>query len=361
MRSIDVIIPGFDADVIKPTLCSLAQQYKPEGYDLSLGVIIVNDNPERKGQFDSIVESAIAMSPDWITYTIYEKDVNEGQGLTRQYGIDRSNADYVVVLDQDDQWSPGLAYKVSDNIDLHIVQTKRDDVALVTIPVMSYNPHGADSIIPGNSIWLQSHIYNRKWLKNSGIRFTPETSRRGEDYTFQRKVDYVLGKDTAYCRIDLPPIVINQIKKTQEPFSQFVYWRANERSQTRSNKNWGLLISPATHIGSCQIFDCMKEHGATENELQDFIVNAGVGLAASLAKFDALPEEEKKTFPEWFYEEKDKSIYMLKERILKPVSLQLLSKAVFQNKYMSDNGYVDELDESVEKYINEIFLKGVKY
>lgn len=353
MRTFSIIIPGYSND-IRPTMASILQQYKPEGYEMKVDVIIVNDNVEHKGQYDSLVEAFSSLSPDWITWKVIENDENVGQGLSRQHGIDIATTDYVQVLDDDDQLSPGFMYKVSDNIDLHIVQTKRDDVALVTIPVMSYNPHGADSIIPGNSIWLQSHIYNRKWLKNSGIRFTPETSRRGEDYTFQRKVDYVLGKDTAYCRIDLPPIVINQIKKTQEPFSQFVYWRANERSQTRSNKNWGLLISPATHIGSCQIFDCMKEHGATENELQDFIVNAGVGLAASLAKFDALPEEEKKTFPEWFYEEKDKSISMLKERILKPVSLQLLSKAVFQNKFYSDNGYPDELDTSVEKYINVI-------
>ena len=353
MRTFTIVIPGYSND-IRPTLASILQQYKPADYEMKIEVIIVNDNVEKKGQYDSVVEAFASMSPDWINWWVIENDENVGQGLSRQFGIDNANTDYVQVLDDDDQLSPGFVYKVSDNIDLHIAQTKRNDVALVTIPVMSYNPHGADAIIPGNSIWLQSHIYNRKWLKNSGIRFTPETSRRGEDYTFQRKVDYVLSKDTAYCRIDLPPIVINQLKHTQEPFSQYIYWRANEKSQTRSNKHWGFLISPATHIGSCQIFDVMKDHGATENELQDFIVNSAVGLSASLAKFEKLPEEDKKTFPEWFYTEKETCIKMLKERVKTPVPIQILSKAVFQNKYMSDNGYPDELNELVEKNIREI-------
>jgi glycosyltransferase involved in cell wall biosynthesis len=354
MRTFSVIIPAFSND-IKPTLASILQQYKPEGYEMEIEVIIVNDNVENHGKYDSIVEAFSSLSPSWIKWRIIENVENVGQGLSRQYGIDSATTDYFMLLDDDDQYSPGFVYKVSDNIDLHIAQTKRDDVAMVTIPVMSYNPHGADSIIAGNSIWVQSHIYNRKWVKNSGIRFTKETSRRGEDYTFQRKIDYVLSKDTAYCRIDLPPIVINQVKHTQEPFSQYIYWRANEKSQTRSNKHWGLLISPATHIGSCQIFDVMKEHGATEKELQDFIVNSAVGFSVSLAKYVALSEEERNEFPSWFFEERDICREMLRERIKQPVSLQLLSKSVFQSKYYSDNGYGDELDEDVEIMIKNTF------
>lgn len=352
--TISVVIPGFDSDVIVPTLGSLLQQYKPNDYNLNLEVVIVNDNTERKGQFDSLVGMFKSISPDWIDWKVVEHSTNTGQGLARQTGIDNATGDYVVLLDQDDQWSPGMAYKVADNIDLHKLQTGRNDVALITVPIMSYNPHGADSIIPGNSIWVQSHFYNRKWLKNSEIRFTPETSRRGEDYTWIRKLDYVLSKDTAYCRIDLPPIVINKMKNVQEPFSQYVYWRANEQSQTRSNKHWGILISPATHIGSCQIYDVMKEYGATENELQDFIVNSVVSLAVSNAKFNKLPEEDKKTFPEWYYTEKETCIKMLKERLPNHIPLQVLSKAVFQNKYASDNSYTDDLDNDVEEEINKI-------
>ena len=353
MRTFTIVIPGFSND-IRPTLASILQQYKPADYEMRIEVIIVNDNVEHRGQYDSIVESFSSLSPDWISWKVIENEKNVGQGLSRQYGIDAATTDYVQLLDDDDQLSPGFVYKVSDNIDVHISQTKRDDVAMVTIPVMSYNPHGADAIIPGNSIWVQSHIYNRKWLKNSEIRFSPETSRRGEDYTFQRKVDWVLSKDTAYCRMDFPPIVMNQIKKAQEPFSQFIYWRANEKSQTRSNKNWGTLISPATHIGSCQIFDCMKDNKATEAELQDFIVNSAVSLAVSLVKFDHLSEEDKKSFPDWFETEKNTCIKMLRERIKKPVSLQIISKSVFQNKYISDNGYPDDLNLEVENKIKYI-------
>lgn len=353
MRSFSIIIPGYSND-IKPTLASILQQYKPADYEMQINVIVVNDNVEHKGQYDSLVAAFASLSPDWIKWTVIENEKNLGQGLSRQVGIDAATTDYVQVLDDDDQLSPGFVYKVSDNIDVHVNQTRRDDVALVTIPVMSYNPHGADSIIPGNSIWLQSHIYNRKWLKNSGIRFTPETSHRGEDFTFQRKVDYVLGKDTAYCRIDLPPIVLNRIKGTQEPFSQYIYWRANEQSQTRSNKHWGLLISPATSIGACQVFDTMKDHKATSVELQDFILSMLVSFAVSLAKFDELSDEDKKTFPDWYYTEKETAIKEMSARVEKPVPVQILSKAVFQNKYMSDNTYPDELNGKVETYIKEI-------
>lgn len=356
MRTFSIIIPGFSND-IRPTLASILQQYKPDGYPMEITAIIVNDNVEHKGQYDAIVESFASLSPDWIKWKIVENEENVGQGLARQHGIDIASSDYVQVLDDDDQLSPGFIYKVSDNIDLHIAQTKRDDVALVTIPVMSYNPHGADSIIPGSSIWLQSHVYNRKWLKNSGVRFTPETSRRGEDFTFQRKVDYVLSKDTAYCRIDFPPIVINQMKHTQEPFSQYIYWRANEQSQTRSNKHWGLLISPATTIGACQVFDTMKEHGATTAELQDFLMSMVVSFATSLAKWDLLSDEDKKTFPEWYYAEKATAIDNIKCRLETPVPLQLIAKCIYQNKYMSDNTYDDSLNESVEKYLKSIIIQ----
>ena len=136
MRTFTIVIPGFSND-IRPTLASILQQYKPADYEMRIEVIIVNDNVEHRGQYDSIIESFSSLSPDWISWKVIENEKNVGQGLSRQYGIDAATTDYVQLLDDDDQLSPGFVYKVSDNIDVHIAQTKRDDVAMVTIPVMS--------------------------------------------------------------------------------------------------------------------------------------------------------------------------------------------------------------------------------
>ena len=94
---LDIIIPEYNCkeEFMKRLLNSISRQ-KNVNFD-EIGIIIVNDKSKdklRKGLFKNFPK---------LNIEYYLKDVNEGVGMTRQYGLDRSTAKYVTFVDQDDE------------------------------------------------------------------------------------------------------------------------------------------------------------------------------------------------------------------------------------------------------------------
>ena len=96
-RFLDIIIPEYDCkeEFMKRLLQSISRQINVDFNEI--GIIIVNDkskNKLRKGLFKNFPK---------LNIEYFIKDVNEGVGMTRQYGLDRSTAQYVTFVDQDDE------------------------------------------------------------------------------------------------------------------------------------------------------------------------------------------------------------------------------------------------------------------
>ncbi len=74
-------------------------------------VVLVNDGSTDRS---SIICQRFAESDDRIKY--YDKN-NEGLLLTRRYSIKRASGEYIVFLDSDDYWEPGILSKLSREIE----------------------------------------------------------------------------------------------------------------------------------------------------------------------------------------------------------------------------------------------------
>ena len=105
-KFLDIIVPQYKEtdDIIEPLFASISTQSEVD-FD-EIGVILVND-----GTNVVISNSLIAKYPN-LNITYLKNEVNIGQGLTEQRGLDYSSAKYVTFIDADDEFVRGSLSKV---------------------------------------------------------------------------------------------------------------------------------------------------------------------------------------------------------------------------------------------------------
>ena len=105
-KFLDIIVPQYKEtdDIIEPLFASISTQSEVD-FD-EIGVILVND-----GTNVVISDSLIAKYPN-LNITYLKNEVNIGQGLTEQRGLDYSSAKYVTFIDADDEFVRGSLSKV---------------------------------------------------------------------------------------------------------------------------------------------------------------------------------------------------------------------------------------------------------
>ena len=93
---LDIIIPEYNCkeEHIIRLLNSILQQLNVDFNEI--GIILVNDDSPKK------ISESLLKSVTKVDIEYYFKEKNEGQGLTRQFGFEKSSAEYVTFVDQDD-------------------------------------------------------------------------------------------------------------------------------------------------------------------------------------------------------------------------------------------------------------------
>lgn len=146
-----------------------------------------------------------------IDITYLKLDKNSGAGITRQFGIDKSNGEYIVFIDSDDAFcnpfSIELLYEkmIEDNSTDVVVGNFEEQVDINN--KIEFIMHGL------NSIWLHGKMFKRKFLTDNNIRFN--NTRLNEDVYFLGIV-WVLTSNIAH--ID----------------KSISFWITNESSLTRN-------------------------------------------------------------------------------------------------------------------------------
>lgn len=260
MFDIDLIIPCYGkSDLINRGLASISTQWKKE----YIHVTLVNDcSPNTDCNYQDLVDR-------------YKNDIdircitmpkNSGQGLTRQYGIDHTKHDWFMFMDEDDQLGNGLAvslfvgavegYGIKRRPDGSMIfnkngepeyQEDRLNVALVSGPLFEFDDHHTHVIESSNRIWLNSKLYNRKFLKKHNIRFNEAQSRHAEDYYFMSCFFYALDNDKKYMGILL------------DNNGLYYLWYPNKDSQSRIDPHYSFMLSGYTMSGSVNILRYMKD------------------------------------------------------------------------------------------------------
>ena len=250
MFDIDLIIPCYGkSELINRGLASIATQWKRE----YIHVTLVNDcSPNTDCNYQDLVDRY----KDQIDIRVITMPENSGQGLTRQYGIDNTSRDWFMFMDEDDQLGNGLAisqfvgavegyiYVTEDNCYIldedgnKILKTDQPEPALISASLFEFDDNHTHLIPSHNQVWLNSKLYNRKFIEKHNIRFNKAQSRHAEDYYFTSCFFYCLDHDKSYCGI------------LMNDDGLYYLWYPNEQSQSRVDPHYGFMLSGYTMNGS---------------------------------------------------------------------------------------------------------------
>lgn len=301
-RFLEIIVPQYNEDeaLIDELLKSIEKQ---KGIDFEdICVTLVNDNSNR------IPSEDLLKKYEKLNIKLLTNARNVGPGLTRQHGIDESEAKYITFIDADDELydDKGLYIAIS------CLKETDKDILLMNFVTKEENQ---TVVMNGQyySQFLHGKVIKREFLLKNGIRFSDNIKMFEEDKYFTSCIFYSLNTDDAVA-LRVP----------------FYFWKVRDNSITR-NKN--PHITYAHDIFNCitGLYDFYKKN-PKDNFPSEFIVDSLYGY------YQILESEEFTNL-----ELKEKYLAELKEYILS-----------IKNVY-------DEFDEDKKIGFYENQLKAVSF
>lgn len=262
MLDIDFIIPCYGkSEIIEPGLLSLAHQWHKE----FIHVTLVNDcSPNTDCNYQDLVDK---FSP-YLDIRVIKTPKNGGQGLARQYGIDNTTHNYFMFMDEDDQIANALAismfvgalessWTVPAEGDPNAIQLDEDGnplrnpyakpVSVVSGPLLEFDDNHTHVIPNNNRIWVNSKLYNRKFINKHNIRFNEAQSRHAEDYFWMSCFFFAMDHDDSYQGLLMSD-------------DDLLYlWYPNMNSQSRVDPHYGFMLSGYTMDGSLNILKWIRD------------------------------------------------------------------------------------------------------
>lgn len=186
---LDIIIPEYNCkeEFLDRLFKSIIRQ---ENINLKeIGIIVVNDCSSK------VFKNGFFRKYPQLNICYLKKDVNEGVGMTRQYGLDKSTAKYVTFVDQDDELygndSLGkiVSYLKDNNPELLLtsyleeLKNTNDEISYHL-----YEPFDTKESVHGVFI-------NRDSMIKNGIKFIPDI-RYHDDFYIRRILTTVLVTNT---------------------------------------------------------------------------------------------------------------------------------------------------------------------
>ena len=261
MFDFDLIIPCYGkSEIIDRGIASIATQWKNE----FIHVTLVNDcSPNTDCNYQDLVDKY----KDLIDIRVIKTPKNYGQGLARQYGIDHTEHQWFMFMDEDDRFGDNVAISIfiggvetydiekdakgnfifdSDGEPVRIKNYPK--LAIVSGPVFEFDDHHTHVIRSDNKIWLNSKLYNRDFLKKHNLKFNKAQSKHAEDYYFMSCFFYALDFDQQYTGILL------------DNDHRYYLWYPNPESQSRLDPHYGFMLSGYTMNGSVNLLKYMKNY-----------------------------------------------------------------------------------------------------
>lgn len=194
MKKISIVVPIYNVELyLRECIESLVNQNLPSA---EYEIILVND-----GSTDRSGEIAKEYVDKFDNITFYEQ-VNQGQAVARNLGLNKAQGEYVMFVDSDDYLEKNILKRmydeaVANNNDILItgfnVQQKDGDYHNQTdLKIFNTNLSGADALLQGLNIGSTcTRLYKRELLSNNNIYF--KAGIKHEDVYFNIEV-YPLAK-----------------------------------------------------------------------------------------------------------------------------------------------------------------------
>lgn len=226
--TLDIIVPRYKEpwDLCKYLFDTIATQ---RGIFFgNIRVLVVND-----GKDNVLDKSVFAGYPYEIDYLVKE---HGGVSAARNYGLDHSNANYVMFCDADDGFL--------SNYGLHLVFSAMQegaDYIVSNFVEETFTDNNAPTIIRHDNDYTFMHgkVYKRAFLKGNNLRFDERMT---------------LHEDGYFNTVALVEAKKRGVIKTIE--TPFYLWRWNDNSTVRSNREDFVLRTYTnvmqTRIGACE-------------------------------------------------------------------------------------------------------------
>lgn len=254
---ISAIIPAYsDIKIVNNSVIGLVTQWIPDN-TFELEIIIVNDNPDMMNQYDGYLSDDFKkIIKPHIKIRIIKNKENVGQGMSRNIGIKAASSDWFVLCDEDDIYAPNALYRFWSVLEReYMAGDEKLPVSVIGAPLYGFDKDDFRQIIPSSSIWVNSKLYNSKFLEKHKIWFPDgDNSHRSEDYPFIRCLDYAVAHDETFKRIDFTDDV-----------DTFYWWFPNYNSRSRCDDHYGSLLSGYTMKSSNIIFEFFDDFNKNNN------------------------------------------------------------------------------------------------
>ena len=272
-RTIDIIIPEYNTkqELIVRALESVNRQ---RNLDFKkVGIIIISDGSKIKYKKSWFKQRFPKLNIDY-----YPKEINEGPGLTRQYGIDRSEADFITFLDSDDELYESENFsKVVNTLvvnDINILWTNFIEETKFEgkIYVAGHNPQQLHT--------LHGLFVKRKFIVDNNIRFSDQIKFQ-EDTYYADVLMY--GYDSKY--LDLYTYV----------------WKYNDVSLVRNKNNivnWNVKIIEDYIKSGELVYKKLEELDREIRHGQILSVIYGAYMILSSSDFDKYEDRRNKNLNE---------------------------------------------------------------
>ena len=174
-RFLDIIIPEYNTkqDLLVRALNSVNRQKNVDFKEI--GIIIVSDGSKIKYKKSWFKQRFPKLNIDY-----YPKEINEGPGLTRQYGIDRSEAKFITFLDSDDELFENVNFSTIIN------SLKNDDIKILWTDFVEENMYNGKVYVKGHRPQefhtLHGLFVNRQFLIDNDIRFSDKIMYQEDTY-----------------------------------------------------------------------------------------------------------------------------------------------------------------------------------
>jgi len=164
---VNIIIPAYNAHkTIRQAVASVAVQDDQENIKLT----IVDDCSDKP--YDYLLDDF-----KYLNINILRKPFNSGPGQARQYGIDRTDCEYLIFLDADD------CLYCSDAVKKLLNTIKYGNYDLVSSVFLEETSNNANYFVHQQDlVWMHGKIYRTKYIKKRSIKFNE--TRMNEDSAF---------------------------------------------------------------------------------------------------------------------------------------------------------------------------------
>ena len=278
---------------------SVIHQYLGKDNPIKVQLVMVDDYLEGRGPNDESAyeyylsdEFKELYDTEHIDIKLIKNKKHKYQGESREIGFMAGKYDWFTLIDCDDMLAPNACDRYRHIIDSYYEEDKdgkrheEGELACVYGYLYSFGEHGYEHNIVGESIWVQSRCYNRKFIVDNDVHFpTGLSSRQGEDYPFIRKLDYALMHSKDWHAVKVPYNANVDCQAT-------AFWFPNDNSLSRKDPHYGCHLSGWTMASSNSIIEYFmeynKKHGLEDQEdeaMKHEVLNMNVYAFYNLLKF----------------------------------------------------------------------------